>query len=76
MSSLRGSRRVEPHCRSAERARNLKFLRNGGTLLVCQLVRMGGMKRIVIEAIHDLERRGVNIESLIRPVIDLTTLVG
>lgn len=54
----------------------LDFLREGDTILVCGLDRLGGTERIVIETIHDLERRGVKIRSLTEPMIDTTTPMG
>ncbi|PPF66164.1 hypothetical protein C5C18_11845 [Rathayibacter tritici] len=54
----------------------LDFLRDGDTLLVSRLDRLGGTERIVIGAINDLERRGVNIKSLTEPMIDTTSPMG
>ena len=54
----------------------LDYLRDGDTLLVRRLDRLGGSERIIIETLHDLEERGVNIKSLTEPMIDTTTPVG
>jgi DNA invertase Pin-like site-specific DNA recombinase len=48
----------------------------GDTLLVRRLDRLGGSERIIIETLHDLEARGVNIKSLTEPMIDTTTPMG
>ena len=54
----------------------LDYLREGDTLLVRRLDRLGGSERIIIETLHDLDRRGVNIKSLTEPMIDTTTPMG
>ncbi|GMA66355.1 hypothetical protein GCM10025859_67980 [Alicyclobacillus fastidiosus] len=36
----------------------LDYLREGDTLLVRRLDRLGGSERIIIETLHDLDRRG------------------
>lgn len=54
----------------------LEYLREGDTLLVRRLDRLGGSERIIIETLNDLERRGVNIRSLTEPMIDTTTPMG
>lgn len=54
----------------------LDYLREGGTLLVRRLDRLGGTERIIIETLHDLDRRGVNIKSLTEPMIDTTSPTG
>ncbi len=54
----------------------LDYLRDGDTLLVRRLDRLGGSERIIIETLHDLEQRGVNIRSLTEPMIDTTTPMG
>jgi len=54
----------------------LDFLREGDTLLVRRLDRLGGSERIIIETLNDLERRGVNIKRLTEPVIDTTAPMG
>jgi DNA invertase Pin-like site-specific DNA recombinase len=54
----------------------LDYLREGDTLLVHRLDRLGGSERIIIETLHDLEARGVNIKSLTEPMIDTTTPTG
>jgi DNA invertase Pin-like site-specific DNA recombinase len=54
----------------------LDYLREGDTLLVRRLDRLGGSERIIIETLHDLEERGVNIKSLTEPMIDTTTPMG
>ena len=41
-----------------------------------RLDRLGGTERIIIETLHDLDRRGVNIKSLTEPMIDTTTPMG
>jgi len=54
----------------------LDYLNEGDTLLVRRLDRLGGSERIIIETLHDLDRRGVNIKSLTEPMIDTTTPMG
>jgi len=54
----------------------LDCLREGDTLLVRRLDRLGGSERIIIETLHDLEARGVDIKSLTEPMIDTTTPMG
>ncbi len=54
----------------------LDYLREGDTLLVRRLDRLGGTERIIIETLHDLDGRGVNIKSLTEPMIDTTTPMG
>jgi DNA invertase Pin-like site-specific DNA recombinase len=54
----------------------LDYLREGDTLLVRRLDRLGGSERIIIETLHDLDHRGVNIKSLTEPMIDTTTPMG
>lgn len=54
----------------------LDYLRPGDLLLVRRLDRLGGSERIIIETLHDLEERGVNIKSLTEPMIDTTTPMG
>ena len=54
----------------------LDYLNEGDTLLVRRLDRLGGTERIIIETLHDLDRRGVNIKSLTEPMIDTTTPMG
>ncbi|MFI8634285.1 recombinase family protein [Microbacterium sp. NPDC077663] len=54
----------------------LDYLREGDTLLVRRLDRLGGTERIIIETLHDLDRRGMNIKSLTEPMIDTTTPMG
>ena len=54
----------------------LDYLNDGDTLLVRRLDRLGGSERIIIETLHDLDRRGVNIKSLTEPMIDTTTPMG
>ena len=54
----------------------LDYLREGDTLLVRRLDRLGGTERIIIETLHDLDRRGVNIKSLTESMIDTTTPMG
>jgi len=54
----------------------LDYLREGDTLLVRRLDRLGSSERIIIETLHDLEARGVDIKSLTEPMIDTTTPMG
>ena len=54
----------------------LDYLNEGDTLLVRRLDRLGGSERIIIETLHDLDRRGVNIKGLTEPMIDTTTPMG
>ncbi|MBB3159542.1 DNA invertase Pin-like site-specific DNA recombinase [Microbacterium proteolyticum] len=54
----------------------LDYLNEGDTLVVRRLDRLGGSERIIIETLHDLDRRGVNIKSLTEPMIDTTTPMG
>lgn len=54
----------------------LDYLRDGDTLVVRRMDRLGGSERIIIETLNDLERRGVNIRSLTEPMIDTTTPMG
>jgi DNA invertase Pin-like site-specific DNA recombinase len=54
----------------------LDHLREGDTLLVSRLDRLGSSERIVIETLDDLRRRGVNIKSLTEPAINTTTSMG
>ena len=76
------SRVFVDHCESSRIADRpqwracLDYLREGDTLLVRRLDRLGGTERIIIETLHDLDRRGVNIKSLTEPMIDTTTPMG
>lgn len=54
----------------------LEYLRPGDTLKVRRLDRLAGSERILIETLHDLDARGVNIVSLTEPAIDTTTPMG
>lgn len=54
----------------------LDYLRDGDTLVVRRLDRLGGSERIIIETLNDLERRGVNIKSLTEAMIDTTSPMG
>lgn len=45
-------------------------------LLVRRLDRLGGTERILIEALHELEDKDVDIKSLTEPVIDTTSPTG
>ncbi len=54
----------------------LDYLRPGDTLKVRRLDRLAGSERILIETLHDLDSRGVNIVSLTEPAIDTTTPMG
>ena len=52
------------------------YLRAGDALLVRRLDRIGGTERILIETLHELKDKGVDIKSLTEPVIDTTTPMG
>lgn len=54
----------------------MDYLRAGDVLLVRRLDRLGGTERILIETLHELEDKGVDIKSLTEPVIDTTTPMG
>lgn len=54
----------------------LDYLRPGDVLLVRKLDRLAGTERMVIEVIHSLDERGVDIKSLTEPQIDTTTAMG
>ncbi|MDQ1218147.1 recombinase family protein [Microbacterium arborescens] len=54
----------------------LDYLREGDTLLVRRLGRLGGTERIIIATLHDLDRRRVHIKSLTEPMIYTTTPMG
>lgn len=54
----------------------LEYLRPGDTLKVRRLDRLAGSERILIETLHDLDERGVNIVSLTEPMIDTTSPMG
>ena len=54
----------------------LDYLHDGDTLMVRRLDWLGRSERFIIETLHDLDRRGVNIKSLTEPVIDTTTPMG
>lgn len=54
----------------------LNYLRQGDTLLVWRLDRLAGSERMLIEIIHDLDKRGVQLRSLTEPEIDTTTPMG
>lgn len=54
----------------------LDYLRSGDTLVVRRLDRIAGSERMAIDAINDLETRGVNLRSLTEPNIDTTTPMG
>lgn len=54
----------------------LDYLRPGDTLKVRRLDRLAGSERILIETLHDLDTRQVNIVSLTEPMIDTTTPMG
>lgn len=54
----------------------LDYLRPGDTLKVRRLDRLAGSERILIETLHDLDSREVNIISLTEPAIDTTTPMG
>ena len=54
----------------------MDYLRAGDVLLVRRLDRLGGTERILIETLHELEDKGVDIKSLTEPVIDTTSPMG
>ncbi|PVW02960.1 resolvase [Microbacterium sp. Gd 4-13] len=54
----------------------LDYLNPGDVLLVRRLDRLGGTERILIETLHELEDKGVDIKSLTEPVIDTTSPMG
>lgn len=54
----------------------MDYMRAGDVLLVRRLDRLGGTERILIETLHELEDRGVDIKSLTEPVIDTTSPMG
>ncbi|WEG08318.1 recombinase family protein [Microbacterium horticulturae] len=54
----------------------LDYLRPGDILKVRRLDRLAGSERILIETLHDLDNRGVNIVSLTEPLIDTTSPMG
>ncbi|HAM12866.1 MAG TPA: resolvase, partial [Microbacterium sp.] len=54
----------------------MDYLRAGDVLLVRRLDRLGGTERILIETLHELEDKDVDIKSLTEPVIDTTTPMG
>lgn len=54
----------------------MDYMRAGDVLLVRRLDRLGGTERILIETLHELEDKGVDIKSLTEPVIDTTSPMG
>ena len=54
----------------------LDYLREGDTLLVRRLDRLGGSERIILDTLNDLRERGIDIRSLTEPQIDTTTPMG
>lgn len=50
--------------------------RPGDTIKVRRLDRIAGTERMMIEVLHDLDDRGLNIVSLTEPAIDTTTPMG
>jgi DNA invertase Pin-like site-specific DNA recombinase len=54
----------------------MDYLRAGNVLLVRRLYWLGGTERILIETLHELEDKGVDIKSLTEPVLDTTTPLG
>lgn len=54
----------------------MDYLNPGDVLLVRRLDRLGGTERILIETLHELEDKGVDIKSLTEPVIDTTSPMG
>ncbi|MCU1416107.1 MAG: Resolvase [Schumannella sp.] len=54
----------------------MDYLRAGDVLLVRRLDRLGGTERILIETLHELEDKGIDIKSLTEPVIDTTSPMG
>lgn len=56
--------------------RLLDYARPGDTIKVRRLDRLAGTQRLMIETLHDLDDRGLNIVSLTEPLIDTTTPMG
>ncbi|MAP62373.1 MAG: resolvase [Microbacterium sp.] len=54
----------------------LDYLREGDTLLVRRLDRLGGSERIILDTLNELRQRGIDIRSLTEPQIDTTTPMG
>lgn len=54
----------------------LDYLREGDTLLVRRLDRLGGSERIILDTLNELRERGIDIRSLTEPQIDTTTPMG
>lgn len=54
----------------------LDYLREGDTLLVRRLDRLGGSERIILDTLNGLRERGIDIRSLTEPQIDTTTPMG
>lgn len=54
----------------------LNHLREGDTLLVRRLDRLGGSERIILDTLNGLRQRGIDIRSLTEPQIDTTTPMG
>ena len=54
----------------------LDYLREGDTLLVRRLDRLGGSERIILDTLNELRERNINIRSLTEPEIDTTTPMG
>ncbi len=54
----------------------LDYLREGDTLLVRRLDRLGGSERIILDTLNELRERAIDIRSLTEPQIDTTTPMG
>lgn len=54
----------------------LDYARPGDTIMVRRLDRLAGSERLMIEVLHDLDERGLNIVSLTEPMIDTTSPMG
>ena len=59
-----------------DRGRLLDYARPGDTIKVRRLDRLAGTQRLMIDTLHDLDERGLNIVSLTEPLIDTTTPMG
>lgn len=54
----------------------LDYARRGDTIKVRRLDRLAGSERLMIEVLHDLDERGLNLVSLTEPMIDTTSPMG
>lgn len=54
----------------------LDYARPGDTIMVRRLDRLAGSERLMIDVLHELDERGLNIVSLTEPMIDTTTPMG